>query len=46
MNLKLIANEIFGIFENYKNKKCTYDKALEDVSKILNDYRDNKIKMF
>ena len=26
---KLIANEIFGILEDYKAGQCTYDRALE-----------------
>jgi mevalonate pyrophosphate decarboxylase len=32
---KLIANEIFGIFEKYQKGETTYDKALEDTSNII-----------
>lgn len=33
--MKSAANEIFGVFEKYKSGKSTYDKALEDASKIM-----------
>ena len=40
--MKLVANEIFGIFEKYKDGKCSYDRALEDVSKVIETHADNK----
>lgn len=40
--MKTIANEIFGIFEKFKEGKCTYDKALEDASKIMSDHSDKR----
>lgn len=40
--MKHTANEIFGIFEKFKRGECTYDRALEDVSKIIDKYSDNR----
>lgn len=40
--MKAIANEIFGVFEKYKNGQCTYDRALEDASKIMDEYADTR----
>ena len=40
--MKIIANEIFGVFEKYKNGQCSYDRALEDVSKIIDKYADER----
>ncbi len=40
--MKIVANEIFGIFEKFKNGQCTYDRALEDVSKIINNHADER----
>lgn len=40
--MKLIANEIFGAFNRYKEGKCSYDKALEDASYIINKYADER----
>ena len=40
--MKTVANEIFGIFEKFKKGECTYDKALEDASKVINKYADQK----
>lgn len=40
--MKLVANNIFGVFEKYKAGQCTYDRALEDVSKIIEEYSDQR----
>jgi hypothetical protein len=40
--MKTVANEIFGVFEKYKNGQCTYDRALEDASNIMNKYADER----
>lgn len=40
--MKLVANEIFGVFEKYKNGQCSYDRALEDVSKIITKFSDER----
>ncbi len=40
--MKVIANEIFSVFEKYKNGQCSYDKALEDTVKIINKYSDER----
>ena len=40
--MKIIANEIFGVFEKFKSGQCTYDRALEDVSKIMDKYADER----
>jgi hypothetical protein len=34
---KLVANEIFGILANYKEGKCSYDRALEDAGYKINE---------
>lgn len=39
---KEIANDILGVFERYSNGKCTRDKALEDVSKLITDFADKR----
>ncbi len=40
--MKDTANKIFGVFENFKSGKCTYDKALEDASKIIEKAADER----
>lgn len=40
--MKIVANEIFGIFEKYKRGECTYDRALEDASKVMDKYSDER----
>lgn len=40
--MKIIANEIFGVFEKYKNGQCSYDRALEDASKIIEKCADER----
>ncbi len=40
--MKIIANEIFGIFEKFSKGQCTYDKALEDISNIINKHADER----
>ena len=40
--MKIVVNEIFGVFERYKQGKCTYDRALEDASNIMNNYADER----
>jgi len=40
--MKIVANEIFGVFEKHKNGQCSYDRALEDVSRILDKYADER----
>lgn len=40
--MKQTANEIFGVFEKYKSGQCSYDRALEDVSKIIDKYSDER----
>jgi hypothetical protein len=40
--MKIIANEIFGCFERFKTGECTRDKALEDASRIMNKYADER----
>jgi hypothetical protein len=40
--MKMVSNEIFGVFERYKRGECTYDRALEDVSNIINKYANEK----
>lgn len=40
--MKLVANEIFGVFEKYKDGKCSYDRALQDVSSIVNKHADER----
>ena len=40
--MKIIANEIFGVFEKYKASQCSYDRALEDASKIMDKYADER----
>jgi hypothetical protein len=40
--MKLVANEIFGVFENYKKGQCSYDRALEDVSNIITKHSDER----
>ena len=40
--MKDVANEIFGVFEKYKSGKCSYDRALEDASKIIDRYSDER----
>lgn len=40
--MKSTANEIFGIFEKYKSGQCSYDRALEDVSNIINKRADER----
>lgn len=40
--MKLVANEILGVFERYKKGDCTYDRALEDVSKIISKFADER----
>jgi hypothetical protein len=36
--MKIVANEIFGVFERFNRGECTRDKALEDASKIIDKY--------
>ncbi len=33
--MKIVVNEIFGVFEKFKSGQCSYDRALEDASKIM-----------
>jgi len=40
--MKIVANEIFSVFEKYKEGKCSYDRALEDASNIINKYSDER----
>lgn len=40
--MKIVANEIFSIFQKHKNGECTYDRALEDASNIMNKYADER----
>ncbi len=40
--MKSVANEIMGVFEKHKDGECTYDKALEDISVIINKYADTR----
>jgi hypothetical protein len=40
--MKTVANEIFGIFEKYKAGNCTYDRALEDASIVMDKYAEEK----
>lgn len=40
--MKLVANEIFGVFEKYKEGKCSYDRALEDVSNIFTKHSNER----
>lgn len=45
MNLeknKQIANEIFGIFEKQKNGQCSYDRALEDAARLLENFANEQ----
>ncbi len=42
METKLTANEIFGIFEKFKKGECSYDRALQDASTIINNYSDQR----
>lgn len=39
---KRIANEILGAHERHSRGECTRDRALEDISKIINDYADKR----
>lgn len=41
--MKAIANEIFGVFEKHKKGECTYDRALEDVSNIIEKHANSKL---
>lgn len=40
--MKIVANEIFGAFERFNRGECTRDKALEDASRIIEKYADEK----
>ncbi len=40
--MKSVANEIFGVFEKFKRGQCSYDRALEDASKIVDKYADER----
>lgn len=40
--MKSEANEIFGIFEKFKNGQCSYDRALEDASKVIDKLMDER----
>lgn len=40
--MKIVANEIFGVFRRYQEGICTYDRALEDASKIIDKYADEQ----
>ena len=40
--MKIVANEIFGVFEKHKSGQCSYDRALEDVSLIMDKYADER----
>jgi len=40
--MKIVANEIFGVFEKHKSGQCSYDRALEDVSRIMDKYADER----
>jgi len=40
--MKIVANEIFGVFEKFKSGQCSYDRALEDASKIMDKYADER----
>jgi len=35
---KTTANEILGVFERYQKSKCSRDRALEDITKIIENY--------
>jgi hypothetical protein len=40
--MKDVANEIFGVFEKYKSGQCSYDRALEDASRIIEKTADTR----
>ena len=40
--MKIVANEIFGVFEKFKSGQCSYDRALEDASKIMDKFNDER----
>lgn len=40
--MKIVANEIFGVFSKYNKGECTYDRALEEASIIINKYADKR----
>ena len=40
--MKMVANEILGVFERFSRGECTRDRALEDASKIIDKYTDER----
>lgn len=34
--MKSITNKIFGIFQKYNKRQCSYDSPLKDISIIIN----------
>lgn len=39
---KEMTNKIFGYYSSYKEGQCTYDRALELGSKVLNEYAQSQ----
>lgn len=39
---KLVANEIFGVFEKYKAGECSYDRALINAARLINKHADER----
>lgn len=39
---KEVANEILGVFEKYRSGECSRDRALEDISKTIDRYVDQR----
>jgi len=40
--MKLVANTILGAMQRHQDGQCSYDRALEDVSKAMNEYCDSR----
>ena len=40
--LKMIANDIFGVFEKHQNGQCTYDRALEDAGLLFKEHAEKR----
>ena len=40
--MKIVANTILGAMQRHQDGKCSYDRALEDVSNAMNEYCDDR----
>ncbi len=40
--LKSQANEIFAVFERYNRAECSYDRALEDAARLIQEHSDKR----